>query len=172
MSDFEKAIAVVLKHEGGFFHNKTTGEIVNFGITLDLLKAKGFDHADEAYVKALTVDRAKALYEQFFWRGLHIDKIENQKLATAVLDMTVNMGPIAIKLFQNALNDNRGFEPMLTPDGILGPKSLEYANKLPVEGVLHELVELACARYAMIASRSPVLASNLNGWTSRARSLA
>ena len=94
MADFDPAVQLTLQHEGGFFHNPVTGEVVNFGITLTFVRDSGYSAAaDEAFIQNLTAQEAREIYRKYFWDRYNIGAIANQDLANKVFDLTVNMGP-------------------------------------------------------------------------------
>jgi len=163
MADFGPAVTLTLQHEGGFYHNPVTGEIVNHGITLKFVQSSGYKpDADEAFIQNLTTAEASAIYQTYFWNANHIGSINDQNLANKVFDLTVNMGPAALKLLQSAVN--------CAADGVLGPISIAQINaRDPVE-LLAEYKQLAAQRYAEIAQGNPELAGDLTGWLSRLNS--
>ena len=160
MAEFEPAVTITLQHEGGFYHNPVTGEIVNHGITLKFVRSSGYQpNADEAFIQDLTAAEASAIYQTYFWNANRIGSIDDQCLANKVFDLTVNMGPAALKLLQSAVQ--------CAVDGALGPISLAQINaRDPVE-LLAQYKELAARRYTQIAAGNPQLAGDLTGWLSR-----
>lgn len=164
MASFEPAVQSTLQHEGGFFHNLKTGEIVNHGITLKFVRDSGFrPAADEQYIRDLSEPDASDIYRKYFWDRYHIDQIDDQELANKVFDLTVNMGPAALKVLQEAVRDLGGRGAI---DGILGPDSLRQINGLDARRLLAQYRERARQRYGRIAESS-LLASNLAGWLRR-----
>lgn len=160
MADFEPAVTITLQHEGGFYHNPVTGEIVNHGITLKFVQSSRYrPNADEAFIQNLTTAEASAIYQTYFWNANHIGSINDQNLANKVFDLTVNMGPAALKLLQSAVN--------CAADGVLGPISIAQINaRDPVE-LLAEYKQLAARRYTEIAQGNQELAGDLTGWLAR-----
>jgi lysozyme family protein len=163
MADFEPAVAITLQHEGGFYHNPVTGEIVNHGITLKFVESSGYKpDADESFIQNLSTAEAFAIYRTYFWNRCHIGSIADQSLANKVFDLTVNMGPAALNLLQSAVK--------CAVDGVLGQISIAQINaRDPVE-LLAEYKELAAQRYKRIAAGNPELAGDLTGWLSRLNS--
>ena len=91
-----------------------------------------------------------------------IGSIDDQCLANKVFDLTVNMGPAALKLLQSTVQ--------CAKDGVLGPISITQINaRDPVE-LLAQYKELAARRYTQIAAGNPQLAGDLTGWLSRLNS--
>lgn len=115
---FEKAVALILKHEGGYVNDpRDPGGETNFGIS-----KRAYPNED---IRALTVDRAKALYHRDYWQAVRGDDLP-PALALPTFDMAVNAGTgTAIKLLQRTLG--------VTADGVLGPVTLAKAQG--VQGV-------------------------------------
>jgi len=165
MSNFDLAVAVTLRNEGGFFHNPVTGEIVNHGITLKFVRNSGYKpDADESFIRNLTPDDATEIYQRHFWDHYHIGLIQDQNLASKAFDLTVNMGPEALKLLQSAANACGG---ACEVDGVLGPHSLAQINALDPVELLTQFKETAARRYREIASARAELSGNLSGWLAR-----
>jgi len=163
MAQFQPAVTITLQNEGGFFHNLVTGEIVNHGITLMFVQNCGYKpDADEAFIQNLSTAEASSIYQTYFWSRYSLGSIDDQSLANKAFDLTVNMGPAALKLLQSAVN--------CAADGVLGPISIAQINaRDPVE-LLAEYKELAAQRYQQIAADNPQLAGDLTGWLSRLNS--
>ncbi len=171
MADFEPALELTLQHEGGFFHNPVTGEVVNRGVTLKFVRDCGYcTTADEAFIRALTLDQTRDIYRKYFWDRYNIGAINDQDLANKVFDLTVNMGPGggshegALTLLQEAVNDSGGH---LTVDGKIGPQSIAQINSLDPVQLLAAYRERAKERYQQIAAANTDLSGNLNGWLTR-----
>ena len=171
MADFEPALEITLRNEGGFYHNPSTGEIVNHGITLKFIQSSGYKpDADEEWIKNLSVEEASAIYKKYFWDAYHIGGITYQPLANKVFDLCVNLGPKAITLLQATLLQVTlsSSNPTLAIDGILGLHSLHLINTFGLPADLLTAYKFSAANYyKQIASMHPVLASNLDGWLKR-----
>ncbi len=84
MADFEKAIAFVLRHEGGYVNNPADpGGETKYGI------AKRSHPAVD--IKNLTVDGAKGIYLTEYWVPSNSGTLDN-KLALVHFDTAVNCG--------------------------------------------------------------------------------
>ncbi len=71
MADFQPAVTITLQHEGGFFHNTVTGEIVNHGVTLQFVQSSGYKpDADESFIQNLSVAEASADLPNLFLGSL------------------------------------------------------------------------------------------------------
>jgi hypothetical protein len=85
MADFDMAVALVLKHEGGLVDDPNDpGGLTNFGIS-----QRSYPNVD---IRNLTADDAKAIYKRDYWFPIGGDAISNQSLANAALDFAVNAG--------------------------------------------------------------------------------
>ena len=85
MADFNKAIAIILKHEGGYVNDPDDpGGETNMGIT-----KRDFPHLD---ITNLTVEQAKEIYKEKYWDTINGDDITNQTVATQIFDFGVNAG--------------------------------------------------------------------------------
>jgi len=83
MADFTIAVALVMKHEGGYTAGLAgdPGGETNYGI------AKRF-HPD-LDIQNLTVEQAKDIYHNEYWR---FDDVQDQSAANCLLDCAVNQG--------------------------------------------------------------------------------
>jgi lysozyme family protein len=165
MAEFPPAVAITLKNEGGFYHNPTTGEIVNHGITLAFVQSSGYKpDADEGFIQNLSVTEATQIYQTYFWNPHQLGSINDQDLANKAFDLTVNMGPGALKLLQAAVNACGG---QCTVDGVLGPISIAQINARNATQLLAEFKQQAAQRYQTIAADNSKLAGDLSGWLAR-----
>lgn len=172
MADFNIAVAKTLANERGFFHNPTTGEVVNHGITLWFLRSVGIRKTsgqatpeDIQFVKDLRVGAATELYRQYFWTAGDISLLENQQLADKVFDLSVNNGlRTGCSMLQQALLK---LGTHIQVDGKIGPETATAANAADQEKLYSAYLGLAEARYRMVAERHPDLAVDLDGWLER-----
>lgn len=167
MSDFNVAIQTVLKNEGGFVNDpRDPGGATQWGISLRFIHDPAIDgdfdgdgDEDVEDVRSMTREQAIALYRTVFWDALRLGEIEDQQVATKMLDLAVNVGKVAaVKILQRAL----GCEV----DGVLGIRTLTAVNGLIAPSVLSALRLEAIAYYASIpaAKSQPYL----RGWILRA----
>jgi lysozyme family protein len=184
-SDFDKAVGVILKHEGGLANNPNDpGGITNFGISMrfalqdlqgdldqDGFKDGDFDHdgdIDADDIKNMKVGDAIRIYKQYWWDKYHYELITGQDAATKVMDCCVNMGPAAHKLVQRACND-LGVEPRLVVDGQLGSKSFSAINSFDEVKFLAALCKQQKQFYDRIIVINPKLEVFRYGWYKRAK---
>jgi lysozyme family protein len=160
MADFAKALAYTLRHEGGWSDDPADpGGATNFGITLKTAQRYGIRTKEE--LRAMGLERVAEIYEAGYWL---FGGVEDQRVATKLFDMAVNMGPgTAIRLLQRAL-----FPPGGPVDGRWGPGTLSATNGLGAETLLPRLCHQSAERYKDIAARRPASAKFLKGWLRRA----
>jgi hypothetical protein len=164
-ADFNAAVAVVLKHEGGYLEDHQTGEISKFGLTAEFLRSIGLPH-DRDSIRNLTQEQAIEIYRVHWWEKYGFDRIQDQRVATKFFDLAVNLGPQrATRLFQQALK-HCGAE--LAVDGILGEGTMAAANQAAPECVLAQLRALAAKHYRSLAAKDPKYLPYLKGWLERA----
>lgn len=175
MSSFDSAIPYVLRNEGLLVDDPDDpGGITKYGITLPVLQAMGpfgdFDEdgdVDEQDLIQMDVTRAMTIFKSEHWTKFGYGRIEDQRVATKILDISVNFGPRQGHIIaQRAVWPGTGIE--LKQDGILGPKSIAAINHCPTMSML---VGLACESvlvYHRIVANKPKLSKFLLGWTRRA----
>src|SRR5829696_5104608 len=119
-SRFEKAIEIVLQHEGGFVHHpRDPGGATKFGITRETLSRVRGRPVSIEDVRELTSAEAAAIYRWLYWDVVRADELP-PGLDLAVFDLAVNSGPArAVRMLQNVLG--------VTVDGIVGPETLKAA---------------------------------------------
>lgn len=178
MSDFEEAVEVVLKHEGGYVdHAADPGGATNYGISLRFIKAEGIEldidgdgDIDAEDIQQMTTDQAKEIYKKHFWDRYKYSQIQDQEIATKIFDMCVNMGPRqAHKIVQRACNNLLEEGYWLSVDGLLGPKSFDVINNLS-NPLLKEIRECQSSFYHKLVGQKPQLQVFLKGWLRRASS--
>lgn len=125
--NFEKALAAVLHHEGGFVnHPADPGGMTNLGCTKKVWEEFVGHPVDEKAMRALTPADVAPLYKRAYW-----DKIKGDDLPAgvdyAVFDASINSGPgRAAKWLQECVG--------ATPDGAIGPGTLQaVAARDPAE---------------------------------------
>jgi lysozyme family protein len=166
MSDFDAAVQITLAHEGGFFQNSKTGEVVNMGITKKFLAIHLLPSTIDD-VRNLARPAAINLYRTYFWGPMNLALLTDQTLAAKVFDLGVNLGPsTAAKLFQGAINDEWGHN-WLRLDGKIGPATIGTANHADPVKLLAALRVRAEDHYRYLAATDPNFKSDLNGWLIR-----
>jgi lysozyme family protein len=178
MSNFDMALLVVLKNEGGLSHDTNDpGGTTNMGISLRLLKSCGlkydFDQngiVDEREITNLTPDQARLVYGEEFWSQAQFEKINYQLVCNYIFDSAINMGiQSAIKIAQRAVRAiTLSFN--IEDDGILGNKTLDEINYTGALLLAPMRAERA-NKYRQLVIENPKLQSELNGWLRRAYAL-
>ncbi len=158
MARFEEAIGAVLANEGGYVNDPSDrGGETNFGISKRSYPAEDIAH--------LTRERAVEIYRRDFWPRMW-EGITDQRVATKLLDLSVNMGaPAAVALLQKALLDIGG---TVLADGAFGPKTLSQVNQAPSEKLLFAFGNRAARYYFAIADKRPASRKFLHSWLRRA----
>jgi lysozyme family protein len=167
MSDFSKAIKVVLDHEGGYVNDKDDpGGETNYGLSCRFLVTLDPWWAHDWRIAHMTKPEATAIYLDHWWNPGHYGEITDTTLATKVFDMAVNMGAKqAVKLVQRALTDAG---TQTTDDGMLGPVTIAALNAVNLETILNKIIARQIDFYRDLATHKPVLAKFLPGWSKRA----
>lgn len=183
MSDFDRAIPVILAHEGGFAdHPADPGGITNHGISLrfalrELAKdadgdgrldgdVDGDGDVDADDIRKFSRDRAAEAYRRCFWDRYGYGRIVDQVVATKVCDMSVNMGGAqAHKLAQRAAV---ACGEAVVVDGALGPQSVAALNRCEPRELLLELCFQQQRFYQGLVMRKPSLVAFATGWAKRA----
>lgn len=124
MSNFDKAIDRVFKHEGGYSnHASDPGGATQFGITqatLNTARARGVLLLP-TQVQSLSRGQAKMIYNELYWEEFKCNLLSDP-LAFQLLDAVVNHnGRTAVRWLQGAVG--------AVADGVIGPRTLEAIGK-------------------------------------------
>ncbi len=125
VANFERCVAAVLKHEGGYVnHPKDPGGATNMGITHKTLAAwRKVESVTKADVRNLRVDEAKQIYRAQYWKPIRGDELP-LGLDYAVMDFAVNSGVgRAVRFLQQLLKRMGLYDGAI--DGLIGAKSLK-----------------------------------------------
>jgi lysozyme family protein len=153
---YKNAFALILKQEGGYVRdpNDRGGE-TKYGIS-----KRSYPHLN---IKNLSIEAAQKIYYLDFWLKQKCRQLE-EPLALKLFSFSVNMGnKQAALLLQKSLNI---LGNSLKEDGIIGPKTLEAAQKAPKNLLDIFKVQAGCF-YKDLVSRDPSQARFLNGWLHR-----
>lgn len=120
---FDRAVKLVLRHEGGFVdHPADKGGPTNLGVTIATFRRYVNPKGTVDDLKHLTVEQASTVFRRQYWDEARCSELPDG-LAYAVFDFAVNSGPKrAIEYLQRAT----GAEA----DGIFGPKTLAAAKAM------------------------------------------
>jgi len=151
--DFEKAIQIVLKNEGGYSNNPSDpGKETNFGIS-----RKQYPRLD---IRGLTINKAREIYFYDYWIPSKAGYLPD-KLRLIYFDMAVLHGiRAAVVILQRAIR-SKGCNIRI--DGVIGDQTLALATRLEPERLRAYRVK----RLADIARR-PSLEKFWYGWFRRA----
>lgn len=155
----EAALDAVAEMEGGWADVAgDRGGKTNYGITIGTLQRLR-PGSTEDDLRKLTEKDARSLLKTEYITSQGIDKLP-PPLIPHIAGLSVNSGPqAAIKLLQRVAG--------VTPDGRLGPATVQAAQKLDLEK-LRQAVE---DHYFDIVQRDPSQAKFLKGWVNRVRKL-
>lgn len=145
---FEKAIELVIKHEGGWVDDPDdTGGRTKYGIS-----QAAFPNED---IKNMTKERAIQLYHDHYWSKMKCDELPDG-VDYLVLDCGINMGNrTAIKILQRAAG--------VTADGIIGPKTIAASSSVSPELFMVYRLD----RYMRIIGERHSNAKFARGWSNR-----
>ena len=162
MDRFEKFLNYIFEVEGGYTNDENDrGGATNFGIThYDAKKYLGYTGDMRDFKKS----DAEKIYEKVYYRGNHIDKITDDRVALSIFDWAVNSGGKGIKKAQIVANK---FGANLIIDGIIGKKTLEAINAIDPAAFLKEYHEMQRTFYKNLAARDSSQEGFLKGWLNR-----
>jgi len=153
VADFQKAVAMVLRHEGGYANNPNDpGGETSYGIS-----KRSYPNLN---IKALTQSQAEEIYRKDYWLAVAGDKIPDQVLAENLLDFAVTSGPkTAVKVLQRIL--------AVTTDGKIGPQTLGAIAVADVRHLNVCLIGERLAFYVGLAAGNPAIRYALKSWIRR-----
>lgn len=161
MSDFNAAVKVLLSHEGSDYVPDDHGRGPSkYGITLATAQDALYPDWTAKNIRALTEASAADFYHEAFWRRFHLGLIDDQEVATKMLELAVNIGPgTAIRLLQRAVGAGQ--------DSLLGPATAGRVNSMPPAQVLAGIRAAGERHYRDIVVVHPEWANCLDGWLAR-----
>jgi len=168
MARLEKAMPVIFEHEGGYVNDPDDpGGETKYGIS-----KRAHPAVD---IKSLTKDEATEIYDCDYWCPIKGVYIEDQDLATEILDYAVNVGvktaSVTLQRTVNKLTMVLGEPAYLMLDGDIGPKTLYNLNLLIEDGWSKALLKIyrceEVVRYIKLSERRPELTKYLKGWLNR-----
>lgn len=166
-SKIELLAPAVAKWEGGYVNDPTDkGGVTNMGITLNTWKLVGYDKdgdgdIDQTDIKLLNKNDFKAVLKKY-WDKWHADDIQNQSIANILVDWYWNSGKWGIVIPQRILG--------LTPDGVVGPKTIARINELIQEDAELLFDKIWTARETFldnIVKANPPQKRFIKGWKNR-----
>lgn len=155
-TNFAKALAAVLVHEGGFVNNpKDPGGMTNLGCTKAVWEEHCGHGVDEKSMRALTPNDVGPLYRQKYWNKICGDDLPSG-VDYVVFDAAINSGPSrAAKWLQACVG--------VEPDGGIGPKTLAAVRALDAK----QLVDDYGKRRLSFMMDLPTWDTFGRGWTRR-----
>ena len=174
MADFNFALKVVFRNEGGFVNDsRDPGGKTNLGITEKTLahfQGSGLvPELDGKRVEDLTYKDAALIYRHGYWDKVMGDDISSSLVASEVFDTAVNAAPQkAVRFLQEALNGLS--EAGLTEDGAMGPRTLTALNRYLSRRSINEAIlvkalnGLQFGYYWSLVKARPTLRVFLEGW--------
>ena len=136
-NNFDKCLALLLAHEGGFVNDsRDNGGMTNLGVTARVWEEWVGHPVDEKQMRALTPALVAPLYRKKYWDACRANELISG-LDYCVFDVAVNSGSgRAIKFLQSCVG--------VTPDGGFGPAT--YAAVKQSEQDPTALIELYCTK--------------------------
>jgi hypothetical protein len=128
-SNFDKALACVLKSEGLYVNNPADpgGETMR-GVTRNAWSTWLKRPVEDGEMAKLTVEDVTPFYKALYWESAGCDKMPIG-LDYLLFDAAVNMGVgRAVRLLQQSLG--------CVPDGVIGPNVINALNITPVDRLL------------------------------------
>ena len=155
MADFNQAVQLTLKHEGGFVDNPADpGGATNMGVEQRDLP--------NIPIQSLTVAQATAYYQETYWKPFY-SLISSQAVASKLFDLGVLFGVgTAVKNLQAALN--------IEMDGLFGPGTLNAVNAANSTSLLLNFQMEMNAHVRAIVAANPKLNAFQKGWQNRINS--
>lgn len=156
LATFDRALAAVLKHEGGFVnHPKDPGGATNKGITLGTFRRWLKNDATVADLKKITPEQVARIYRLHYWNAIRGDDLP-AGLDYAVFDFAVNSGPSrAARYLQGLIG--------VKADGKIGPATLKAIRT----HFSRELIHALCDQRMSFLRRLKTFPTFGKGWTRR-----
>lgn len=155
-ANFERALALVLVHEGGYVdHPKDPGGATNLGITIGTLSAWLGRPATKAEVRALTAATVAPIYRRNYWDAIRADELP-AGVDYCAFDFAVNSGRK-----RGAMSLQRAVG--VADDGAVGKITLAAAAGKPAA----QTIERICADRLAFLRRLSTWPTFGKGWSSR-----
>ena len=156
--NFEKCLALMLAHEGGFVNHKDDpGGMTNLGVTKRVWEEWTGHEVDEKQMRALTPELVAPLYKRKYWDACRSDDLVSG-VDYAVFDVAVNSGAgRAIKFLQSCVG--------VDADGGFGSRTLAAVKV--AEQDPERLIELYCAKRLEFLQSLKTFETFGKGWSRR-----
>jgi lysozyme family protein len=155
-SNFDKSLAAVLVHEGGYVFNKNDpGGMTNLGCTKAVWEEHCGHPVDEKTMRGLTPQDVGPLYRQKYWNKVCADDLP-AGIDYIVFDAAINSGPgRAAKWLQACVG--------VEPDGGIGPKTLAAVRAFNSKQLINDYSK----RRLLFLMDLPTWSTFGKGWTKR-----
>lgn len=165
MAKVEKLVLKILKWEGGSVnHPNDKGGATNKGVTIGTYtfyrKLKRLPAPTVEDLNNITSDEWMDILKTLYWDKWRADEINNQSIASLLVDWYWGSGVYGIKYPQRVLG--------VTADGIVGVKTLAAINDYPdKEELFQKLWNRRKKHFEDIVRRDPSQKVFFNGWMNR-----
>jgi len=164
-SVFKMALEYTFINEGGFSNVKEDkGGPTKYGITIhDLQKWRGKTlSADD--VRNMTQQEAEKIYEAWYWRPMHLDRITDQNVAIALFDRAVLNGLTGVSRHVRVVcgEAEKGYGDKANFDELID----EVNSMNPVKFVMF-LADRCDSKHRATVAADPSQARFLRGWLNR-----
>lgn len=134
IGNFEKCLALLLQHEGGFVNDsRDNGGMTNLGVTIRVWEEWVGHPVSEKEMRNLTPLMVGPLYKRKYWDAVRADELESG-LDYSVFDVAVNSGVgRAIKLLQSCVG--------ATPDGGFGSITMALVKQENTKMLIKKFTE-------------------------------
>ena len=164
MTDLDRALDYLLRHEGGWSnHPADRGGATMYGVTQATYNQWRRQKKRSAQqVRNITKGEARELYEEMYWKAAACDRLP-WPINYVTFDAAVNSGPSrGVKWTQAGLG--------VVADGKVGPNTIAVANRVVEEGDASKLLRILDNRVEFLArlvQRNQSQTAFLLGWWRR-----
>lgn len=166
MASFWTAVTYVIQNEGTTYTDNPndSGGPTKYGITQNDLARWRKKPVSPDDVKNLTEDEAQQIYQAFYWLPMGCDLLNDQAIATAIMDCGVLDGIVtSVRWAQEIVK--------VSADGHMGPVSEAALNATDGKAFITGLVSLLTQHYQDIVAANPKDHEFLAGWLARSKRL-
>lgn len=169
MADFVQAYEKTIRAEGGYVLHQVSGD--RGGMTYAGIARRyhpnwpGWAHIDAG--SEPPAELVRSFYREKFWDRIRGDEIASQAIAETIYDFAVNAGVKTASILAQVVASRISGRP-LTPDGVIGPRTLEALGECDPRLFTALYAIARVARYCEIVRRDRTQAKFLLGWVSRA----
>lgn len=134
-TQFERCLAIVLHHEGGFVnHPRDPGGMTNLGVTRRVWEEWTGRPSSEEEMRGLTAEMVTPLYHARYWRVVNADQLP-RGVDLVVFDFGVNAGPHRGARFLQRIVGT-------AQDGLIGPMTIATVNRFVANHGARELIRI------------------------------